>query len=76
VDKIVFTTFVQNKGDMNTIFKLVINLPRLLLISVLLVLFFIFEGIMLCVYLVIETPFRYLLRFLEESIRYFIKELS
>jgi len=61
---------------MNTIFKLVINLPRLLLISVLLILFFIFEGIMLCIYLIIETPFRYLLRSLEKSIRYFIKELS
>jgi len=61
---------------MNAIFKLVTNLPRLLLISVLLILFFIFEGIMLCIYLAIQTPFRHLLRFLEKSIRYFIKELS
>jgi len=61
---------------MRTTLRVIFNLPIMTLLTVLLVLFFILEGIVMVIYFVIETPFHHLLAWLEKVIRSLMKEIS
>jgi hypothetical protein len=61
---------------MRTTLRVIFNLPIMTLLTVLLVLFFILEGIVMAIYFTIETPFHHILAWLEKVIRRLIKEIS
>lgn len=60
---------------MNSVLKLIFNAPKITLIGVLLMGFFVIETIFLLIYTVFETPMRFVLDKLELYIRYLTKQL-
>jgi len=61
---------------MKTTLRVIFSFPKLILLILLLVFFFIFEGIMLLIYASIESPLRYILSILEKAIRLILKNLT
>jgi len=61
---------------MRTTLKVIGNLPKLLLLSVLLIFFFLLEGFIMIIYFAVESPFHFLLSKLEIIIKSITKELT
>lgn len=61
---------------MNKVLKLIFNAPKITLIGILLIGFFIIETIFLIIYTLFETPMRFVLDKVELYIRYLTKQLK
>jgi len=61
---------------MDKVLKLIFNAPKITLIGILLIGFFIIETIFLIIYTLFETPMRFVLDKVELYIRYLTKQLK
>lgn len=61
---------------MKQVTKYIFNTPKIALVSLLLLWFFMLETIFMALYLIVESPIRYILDKLELYIRYLTKQIN